>query len=124
MARMAMRAHVETRVEAAPRLGLVADPIVTKEYVEDLGERDADGRYDYAYRFWIYRFELDGRTYQARVYVDDPDEANVLESGMSRLPQYEDDLRAIGAYLNADAGVRTTLTLSPSGGFEPALAFE
>jgi hypothetical protein len=64
----------------------------------------------------IYRFDLDGRTYHARVYVDGPDEAGVLESGMTRPPQYDDDLRAIGAYLHAGAGVRRMLTLSPSGG--------
>src|SRR5256885_933685 len=38
-------------VRLEPRLGLVADPIVTKEYREDLGEQDDQGYYDYAYRY-------------------------------------------------------------------------
>jgi len=102
----------------------VADSVVTREYVEDLGEQDAEGFYDYAYRFWLYRFDLDGRRYRARIYTDDPEEANVMDTDGTRHPEYDADLRAIAEYLRREAGVRTILTLGASGGFEPALSLE
>jgi hypothetical protein len=102
----------------------VTEPIVSKEYFEDLGEQDDQGLYDFEYRYWVYRFELDGRTYRARIYTDTPDEADVLGLDGTRHPEYDEDLRTIGAYLRREAGVRTILTLGPSGGFEPALRFQ
>ena len=107
-----------------PRLGLVADPIVTKEYRKDLGEQDDQGYYDYAYRYWAYFFDLDGRNYTARIYTDTPEEANVMGADGTRHPQYEDDLRAIGTYLHREAAVSTILTLGRSGAFEPTLEFD
>ena len=102
----------------------MAKPVVTKEYVEDLGERDEDGVYDYAYRYWNYHIDLDGRTYRARIYLDEPDEANVMHVDGRRRAEYDDDLRTIGAYLHREAGVRTVLTLAASGGFEPVLTLD
>lgn len=102
----------------------VAEPVVTKEYREDLGERDADGFYDYAYRYWVYWFDFDGRRYRARIYTDDQTDASVMHIGSGRAATYDDDLRAIAAYLRNEAQIRTVSTLSPAGGFEPVITFD
>ena len=102
----------------------MTEPLVTKEYCEDLGERDDEGYYDYAYRYWVYSFSLDGRNYRARIYTDTPGEADVMGTDETRHRQYEEDLRVIGTYLRGEAGIRTILTLGASGGFEPALTLE
>src|SRR3954468_9354682 len=73
----------------------MTEPDVTKEYREDLGERDADGFYDYAYRYWVYWFDFDGRRYRARIYTDDQTDASVMHIGSGRAATYDDDLRAI-----------------------------
>ena len=73
----------------------MAAPVVTKEYREDLGIRNEDGYYEYAYRYWVYWFDLDGRRYRARVYTDSPDEADVMHLGL-RSAQYEQDVQTIG----------------------------
>lgn len=98
-------------------------PVVTKEYREDLGTKDADGFCDYAYRNWVYWFDLDGRRYRARIYTDTANDAGLM-SLEGRRPEFEDDLRTIGEYLHQVAGVRTISTLGPSGGFEPVIWFE
>jgi hypothetical protein len=97
----------------------LAELVVTKEYREDLGTKDEDGSYDYDYRYWVYRFDVDGRRYRARIYVDSPEDASVMHLDGSRPPQYDDDVQAIGEYLRQDAHVTTISTLSPAGGFEP-----
>jgi hypothetical protein len=102
----------------------VAEPVVTKEYREDLGERDADGFCDYAYRYWVYWFDFDGRRYRARIYTDDQTDASVMHIGSGRPATYDDDLRAIAAYLRNEAEIRTVSTLSPAGGFEPVITFD
>jgi hypothetical protein len=84
----------------------VAAPVVKKEYREDLGEQDADGYYDYEYRYWVYWFDLDGRNYRARVYTDTPKQADIDGMDGTRHPQYDEDLRVIGAYLRDEAGIR------------------
>ncbi len=33
------------------------EPVVRKEYHEDLGTKDEEGYYDFAYRYWIYWFD-------------------------------------------------------------------
>jgi hypothetical protein len=86
-------------------------PTVKKEYREDLGERDADGYYDYEYRYWAYSFNLDGRNYGATVYTHTPKEAYVNGMDGTRHPEHEDDLRIVGAYLRDEAGIRTIRTL-------------
>jgi len=101
----------------------VSDPIVSKEYREDLGERDADGFYDYEYRYWNYWFDFGDRRYRARIYTDSDDEASVMEMDGGRHERYEDDIRTIAAHLRSDPGVRGILTLGPSGGFETKLSF-
>jgi hypothetical protein len=102
----------------------VTELIVRKEYCEDLGEQDEDGYYDYAYRYWVYWFDLDGRTYRARIYTDEPREADVMDLDGTRHPEYEEDLRIIGAYLRDEAKIRTILTLGGrKGGFEPTLRY-
>jgi len=95
---------------------------VTKTYVHEAAtpENPIEGEV----RYWRYAFEVDGRSYGARVWDDTPDEADVLEGARTRLPEYEDDLRAIGEYLHREAGVRTILTLGGRvGGFQPTLTF-
>jgi hypothetical protein len=56
----------------------MADPVVVKEYQEDLGEKAADGSYDYEYRYWVYWIVLDGRRYRARIYTDTAHDADVM----------------------------------------------
>jgi hypothetical protein len=99
-------------------------PVVTKEYREDLGTKDADGLYDYEYRYWIYWFELDGRRYRARIYTNSADEADVMHLDGGRRSEYEDDLRTIGEYLHQEAGVQSISIIGPSGGFETLIRFE
>ena len=96
---------------------------VAREYLEDLGEQDDEGYYEYEYRYWIYRFSLDGRNYRARIYTHSPEEADVLGTDGTRHAQYEEDLRMIAAFLRREAGVRTILTVGASGAFEPTLQF-
>jgi hypothetical protein len=102
----------------------MARPVVTKEYREDLGTKDADGFYEYEYRYWVYWFDLDGRRYRARIYTDTADDADVMELDGGRRTDFEDDVRTIGEYLRQEAGVRTISTLGPSGGFEPLIRIE
>jgi hypothetical protein len=109
------------------RVGMTAlmpDPVVTKEYREDLGERNAEGSYDYEYRYWIYWFDFDGRRYRARIHTDDPSNASVMEIGSGRTAACGEDLRVIASYLRDDAGIRTVSTLSSTGGFEPVITFD
>lgn len=102
----------------------MADLIVSKEYREDLGEQDEDGYYDFEYRYWWYTMEIDGRNYVARIYTDEPAEADVMEVDGTRHPEYQDDLQRIAAYLRRDAGVATILTIGPGGSFEPPLRLD
>jgi hypothetical protein len=99
--------------------------LVSKEYFEDLGTRDQDGYYDYAYRYWVYEFDLDGRRYGAKVYTDEPEAAYVMDLDSSRPRQYDADLRVIAEYMRDDANVTTIMGLGgPSGGFTPVMTFE
>jgi hypothetical protein len=96
----------------------VAEPTVAKEYKEELGERDAGGFYDYAYRWWEYRFDFGTVCYRARVYDDEPHVAYVMElDGRLDDPPRDEVLRVVAAHLAAD-GVREFHMLGPSGGFE------
>jgi hypothetical protein len=101
----------------------MGEPVVTKEYLEDVGERDADGFYNYEYRYWVYSFDIDGRKYGARVYTTSPDEADVMDLDSSRPREYEDDLGVVAEYMRREAGVKTILALGTSGGFEPVIKF-
>lgn len=49
---------------------------IRKEYREDVAGPD-DGDYDY--RWWEYTFDFDGVRYRARVYVDEPTCAYVVQ---------------------------------------------
>ena len=101
----------------------MAEPLVTKEYFEDLGTKDSDGYYDYAYRYWVYWFDLDGRKYRARVYTDSPEEADVMDIDSSRPRQFDADVQVIAEYMHRVAGVKIILALGPGGGFEPFITF-
>jgi len=98
--------------------------LLTKEYVEDLGTIDRHGYYDYAYRYWDYVFDLDGRRYGARIYTDEPEATYVTDFESSRPRQYDDDLRVIAEYMRGDANVTTVKALGASGGYEPVITFE
>jgi hypothetical protein len=102
----------------------VGEPVVTKQYFEDLGTLGDDGYYDFAYRYWVYWFDVDGRHYRARVYTDSPEETDVMDTDGSRPREYAQDLRVIADYMHREAGVRTVLTLEGSGGFEPTITFD
>jgi hypothetical protein len=91
----------------------VAEPRVAKEYKEELGERDADGFYDYAYRWCEYSFDFGTAHYRARVYDDEPHVAAVMElEGRSEDPPRDEVLRVVAAHLAAD-GVRELHMLGP-----------
>jgi hypothetical protein len=98
--------------------------LVTKEYFEDLGTKDRDGFYDYAYRYWDYVFDLGGRKYCARIYTDEPEATYVMDLDSSRPREYDDDLRVIGEYMRGEANVATILALGSSGGYEAVITFE
>jgi hypothetical protein len=93
------------------------EPKVTKEYFEDLGERDAEGFYDYAYRYWGYSFDFGERQYGVRVYIDEPGVAFV--NGPTRWSEAPRDpyLRAIVRHVEADAGPVEVRILGPGGGY-------
>jgi hypothetical protein len=84
----------------------VGEPKVTKEYKEDVGERDAEGFYDYVYRYWEYIFDFGDRLYRARIYTDEPEAAMVTALGSTEMRWSEaatnPDLRAIADHLKAD----------------------
>ena len=82
---------------------------VTKTYVYEKATPENPMEGDV--RYWGYAFEIDGRNYGARIWDDTPDEADVLDEDGTRHAEYDDDLRAIGEYLNREAHVRTILTL-------------
>ena len=102
----------------------MVEPVVTKEYREDLGTKNAQGLYDFAYRYWVYWFDLDGRRYRARIYTDTADAADVMYLSGSRPSEYEADLQTVAEYLRRDASVRTISTIGRSGTFEPLITFE
>jgi hypothetical protein len=101
----------------------MAEPLVTKEYREDLGTKDADGFYDYAYCYWEYTFAFGGRRYRARIYADSPEDACVIYLDGGRPAEYDDDLEKIGECLRQD-GIRTISAVGPTGGFEPVISFD
>jgi hypothetical protein len=98
--------------------------VVKKEYHEDLGTKDEEGYYDFAYRYWIYSFDIGGRSYRARVYTHSQEEADVMDIDGSRPREFEDEVRMIAEYMRRESGVKTVLTLGPSGGFEPKITFD
>ena len=52
---------------------------VEKNYYEDIGPRDPNGRPMFAYRYYLFRFTCnDGETLVARSYLDNPSEAHFL----------------------------------------------
>jgi hypothetical protein len=110
----------------SPEAGLydfgVAGLRVTRTYVYEKATPENPIEGDV--RYWAYAFEIDGRNYGARIWDDTPDEADVLDADGTRHAEYDDDLRAIGEYLNRKAHVRTILTLGGRvGGFRPTLTF-
>ena len=102
----------------------MAEPLVTKEFREDLGTKDPDGLYDYAYRYWEYTFDFGGRRYRARIYVETADDAGVICLDAGRPPEHDDDMQTIAEYLHEDANVQSISAVGPSGAFEPVITFE
>jgi hypothetical protein len=50
-----------------------------KEYHEDLGTKDKQGVYDYAYRYYIYWFTLPNKQkIKVRRYTDTPDHSSIF----------------------------------------------
>ena len=107
-----VRECLPSKCASESRLSTVGEPVVTKEFREDLGTKDDEGTYDYAYRYWVYWFDLDGRKYRARVYTDSPEEASVMNLDSGRPTQYRDDLQTIGDYMRREAGIRTISALA------------
>ncbi|ABG58425.1 hypothetical protein [Cytophaga hutchinsonii] len=51
----------------------------TKEYQEDVGTKDEQGWYDYAYRYYIYWFTFPNRQkIKVRRYTDTPDHCSIF----------------------------------------------
>jgi hypothetical protein len=94
----------------------VADFEVTKEYREDLGEQDAEGNYDYEYRYWDITFDFSDRKYTGRVYTDTPDEASIRGPLRTADEKSGRDLEAMVRYLAEIEGVNKVVTIEdPSG---------
>jgi hypothetical protein len=94
----------------------VSDFEVTKEYREDLGEQDAEGYYDFEYRYWVISFDFRDRTYKARIYTDRPREASIHGPLRTNDEKSQRDLEAMARYLVEVEGVRKVLTTEdPSG---------
>ena len=52
-----------------------------KKYYEELGEKDQEGFYDYAYHYYIYLFRLpDGNKIRIKRYMDTPNECSLFFS--------------------------------------------
>lgn len=50
-----------------------------KVYYEELGEKDQNGFYDYAYHYWVYLFSFpSGDKIRAKKYMDEPDECSLF----------------------------------------------
>jgi hypothetical protein len=98
---------------------------VSKEYYEDLGTRDDQGRYEYAYKWFGYEFDFGDRQYWAKVYTDTPDEAavgGVSGVGGRAIPrsdlQATRDLQAIARYFKEVEGIQL-VKVGRSAGYEP-----
>jgi hypothetical protein len=93
---------------------------VTKRYFEDLDEPDEHGMRDWAYRYWVYSFDFDSKSYAFRRYTDDFEEASCADPPR-RADLYDDRLFAAAVkYLIEEEGVERVTALSgPSGGYEP-----
>lgn len=83
----------------------------TKTYNEELGTKDEDGFYDYAYCYYVYRFHLpDKSEVMARRYADIPEKCavfipitNANEAGLGQLKSW---ICGIGKFLLENEGVR------------------
>jgi hypothetical protein len=106
----------------------VAEFEVTKEYREDLGERDVKGYYDYEYRFWDITFDFGDRNYTGRIYTDTPDKASIRGPLRTADEKSLRDVEAMARHLVQVEGVSTVVTiedpsgklpLNRSGGYRP-----
>jgi hypothetical protein len=83
----------------------------SRTYHEDVGEKDSDGSYDYAYCYYIYLFSLpDRRTLRMRRYTDTPDQCSLFMDlkELTRMQDTEtlDHVHAIINFLIAKEGVK------------------
>jgi hypothetical protein len=90
---------------------LVKKILWSKTYHEDVGEKDSDGYYDYAYCYHIYLFSLpDRRTLRVRRYTDTPDQCSLFMDlkELTRMQDTEtlDHVHAIINFLMAKEGVK------------------
>jgi hypothetical protein len=86
--------------------------VVEKVYREDVDEGGA-----YAYRYWDYDLEVDGRRFGVRVYRDEPERAYVAIAPRPVDPEQHSDLRAIAGFFRE---ARAELyAVGHSGGYEP-----
>jgi hypothetical protein len=93
---------------------------VTKKYFEDLGEQDAEGFYEYAYRYWVYEFDFGDSRYAARRYRDTAEEASFLTPSYTEKLYEDSEFAAAVRYLVEEEGVeRIDVLGGPSGTYEP-----
>ncbi len=93
---------------------------VSKEYVEERGERDADGLYDWAYRYNALTFDFGDRRYSGRIYRDTPNQAHIDGPLRRTDVRSRQDLDAIERYLlQEEDGLTVVLVPSLTGGYEP-----
>jgi hypothetical protein len=83
----------------------------SRTYHEDVGEKDRDGSYDYAYCYYIYVFSLpERRTLRVRQYTDTPDQCSLFMDlkELTRMQDTEtlDHVHAIINFLMAKEGVK------------------
>jgi hypothetical protein len=96
----------------------VSERTVTKEYCEDLPD-DPSRKESGPTATGSYLFDFGNARYRARVYVDEPEVAYVLDVGGDRAdPPRDAVLRVVASELAPD-GVRKLQMLGASGAFEP-----
>jgi hypothetical protein len=83
----------------------------SRTYHEDVGAKDADGYYSYAYNYHIYLFSLpERRTLRVRRYTDAPDQCSLFMDlkELTRMQDTEtlDHVHAIINFLIAKEGVK------------------
>ena len=77
---------------------------VRRRYVFDPSMFDPPDQDEYAY--CIYTFEIEGRVYDVRRYLDDPEEAHILSNVRNADEQALADARLIARHLVDEEGVR------------------
>lgn len=99
---------------------------VAKEQFEDVGEKDANGNFEFYYSGEIFRFRFPGREFHARRYDDTPGKASILGvfdipsrqwSAFANVPYDDPQFCEVALYLRDTIGADSVKALLISSGY-------